>query len=86
MRSPVALSVGLLVWVSVKGRGRTHSTQRFDLTFDPLEFDLQFSVAMVAAVLASYHAFPYDLSLLVDSSRAFSVVNLRDRNYVASPL
>jgi hypothetical protein len=61
----VALSVGLLVWVSVKGRGRTHSTQRFDLTFDPLEFDLQFSVAMVAAVLASYHAFPYDLSLLV---------------------
>lgn len=56
----IALSIGLLVWVSVKGRSRTHSSQRFHL-----EFDLQFSLAMVAAVLASYHAFPYDLSLLV---------------------
>ncbi len=60
----IALSIGLLLWVSVKGRNRTHSSQRFDLTLD-LEFDLQFSLAMVAAVLASYHAFPYDLSLLV---------------------
>ena len=60
----IALSIGLLGWVSVKGRRRTHSSQRFDTQFDP-EFDLQFSVAMVAAVLASYHAFPYDLSLLV---------------------
>lgn len=61
----IALSIGLLVWVSVKGRSRTHSSQRFHLEFDLLEFDLQFSLAMVAAVLASYHAFPYDLSLLV---------------------
>ena|SRR5271170_5819733 len=60
----IALSIGLLVWVSVKGRSRTPSSRRLDMQFDP-EFDLQFSVAMVAAVLASYHAFPYDLSLLV---------------------
>jgi hypothetical protein len=52
----VALSICLVAWVIVKGRGRTHSSQ---------QFDLQFSLAMVAAVLASYHAFPYDLSLLV---------------------
>ena len=56
----IALSIGLLAWVNVKGRGRTHARQQFDL-----EFDLQFSLAMVAAVLASYHAFPYDLSLLM---------------------
>ncbi len=54
----IALSIALLVWVIVKGKNRAHSSQRFDL---------QYSVAMGAAVLASYHAFPYDLSLLVDS-------------------
>ncbi len=52
----ILLSVCLLVWVVVKGRGRTPSSG---------QFDLQFSLAMVTAVLASYHAFPYDLSLLV---------------------
>jgi hypothetical protein len=52
----VALSIALLVWVIVKGKNRAHSSQRFDL---------QYSVAMGAAVLASYHAFPYDLSLLL---------------------
>ena len=56
----IALSVGLLVWVIVKGRGRTSSSPR-----SGRDFDLRFSVAMVAAVLVSYHAFPYDLSLLV---------------------
>ncbi|MFZ0299687.1 MAG: glycosyltransferase family 87 protein [Candidatus Sulfotelmatobacter sp.] len=61
----IAVSIALLAWVCVKGRGRTHASQRFHLAFDHLAFDLQFSVAMVAAVLASYHAFPYDLSLLV---------------------
>ncbi|MGA7512301.1 MAG: glycosyltransferase family 87 protein [Candidatus Sulfotelmatobacter sp.] len=52
----IALSIALLVWVIVKGKNRAHSSQRFDL---------QYSVAMGAAVLASYHAFPYDLSLLL---------------------
>ncbi len=52
----IALSICLLLWVIVKGR-RTIASSR--------QFDLQFSLAMVAAVLASYHAFPYDLSLLV---------------------
>jgi hypothetical protein len=52
----IALSLGLLLWVIAKGWGRLHSSR---------QFDLQFSLAMVAAVLASYHAFPYDLSLLV---------------------
>ena len=56
----VALSIGLLVWIVVQGRGRTVSNKRFDA-----EFDLRYSLAMVAAVLVSYHAFPYDLSLLV---------------------
>jgi hypothetical protein len=56
----IALSVGLLVWVIVKGRGRTSSSPR-----SGRDFDLRFSVAMVTAVLVSYHAFPYDLSLLV---------------------
>lgn len=60
----IVLSVGLLVWVIVKGRGWTPSSQRFDRDFD-LDFDLRFSLAMVTAVLVSYHAFPYDLSLLV---------------------
>lgn len=60
----IAFSIGLLVWVIVKGRGRTPSSQRFERDFD-LDFDLRFSVAMVTAVLVSYHAFPYDLSLLV---------------------
>jgi Glycosyltransferase family 87 len=59
-----ALSIGLLAGVIVKGRGRIPSSRRSEPAFDP-EFDLRFSVAMVAAVLASYHAFPYDLSLLV---------------------
>ncbi|MGB8970575.1 MAG: hypothetical protein WCC16_17375, partial [Candidatus Sulfotelmatobacter sp.] len=61
----ITVSIGLLVWVIVKGRSQTHSSQRFHPEFNLQEFDLQFSVAMVAAVLASYHAFPYDLSLLV---------------------
>jgi len=52
----VALSICLLLWAIVKGRGHAPSSGHFDL---------QFSLAMVAAVLASYHAFPYDLSLLV---------------------
>ncbi|MFZ0587766.1 MAG: glycosyltransferase family 87 protein [Candidatus Sulfotelmatobacter sp.] len=52
----IALSIALLVWVILKGQNRAHSRQRFDL---------QYSLAMVAAVLASYHAFPYDLSLLL---------------------
>ena len=52
----IVLSICLLLWVIVKGRGRTGSSG---------QFNLQFSLAMVAAVLASYHAFPYDLSLLV---------------------
>jgi hypothetical protein len=52
----IALSVGLLVWVVAKGWHRVDSSQ---------QFDLKFSLAMVAAVLVSYHAFPYDLSLLV---------------------
>jgi Glycosyltransferase family 87 len=60
----IAFSIGLLVWVIVKGRGRTPSSQRFERDFD-LDFDLRFSVAMVTAVLVSYHAFPYDLILLV---------------------
>jgi Glycosyltransferase family 87 len=52
----IALSLCLVLWVIVKGRSPTQSSR---------QFDLQFSLAMVAAVLASYHAFPYDLSLLV---------------------
>jgi hypothetical protein len=60
----IALSLGLLGWVIVKGRGRASSSQRSQLNFD-LDFDLRFSVATVAVLLVSYHAFPYDLSLLV---------------------
>jgi Glycosyltransferase family 87 len=52
----VTLSICMLLGVIIKGRDRTPSSR---------QFDLQFSLAMVAAVLASYHAFPYDLSLLV---------------------
>jgi Glycosyltransferase family 87 len=52
----IALSLCLLAWAIMKGRGSMLSGR---------QFDLQFSLAMVAAVLASYHAFPYDLSLLV---------------------
>jgi hypothetical protein len=60
----IGFSVGLLVWVIARARSRRASGEPSDPALDP-EFDLQFSAAMVAAVLISYHAFPYDLSLLV---------------------
>lgn len=52
----IALSVGILAWVIVAGR----SQQNLDH-----QFDLQFSLATVATVLVSYHAYAYDLIILV---------------------
>lgn len=51
----VALSLCLLLWVVVSGRSQEPSSQGFDL---------RFSLATVATVLLSYHAYAYDLSIL----------------------
>jgi Glycosyltransferase family 87 len=54
----IALSLGLLVWVIavVVVRGQKPL---------PYKLDLQFSVATVATVLVCYHAYAYDLSILI---------------------
>lgn len=51
----IALSLGVLAWIIAAGRG-----QNF-----PGKFDLQFSLATVATVLVCYHAYAYDLIVLV---------------------
>ena len=52
----IAVSFGLLLWVSAAGRGRKPF---------PYAFDLQFSLATVATLLVCYHAYAYDLSILI---------------------
>jgi hypothetical protein len=51
----IALSLGVLLWVIAAGRGQEESGR---------EFDLRFSLATVATVVISYHAFAFDLILL----------------------
>jgi hypothetical protein len=50
----LAVSIALLVWVSTKWRERPPGA----------EWDLGFALSVVATVLASYHGYVYDLSLL----------------------
>jgi hypothetical protein len=45
------ISIGLIVFASSKWRGR--------------DFDLAFALAMITTILVGYHAFAYDLSLLL---------------------
>lgn len=52
----IALSLCLALWVVVSGRCQEQSNH---------QFDLRFSLATVTTVLVSYHAYAYDLSLLV---------------------
>jgi hypothetical protein len=57
------LSAGLLIWVWVRGRGKNRGKN--NEVEQGRAADLIFCQAMIASLLVSYHAFAYDLSLLL---------------------
>lgn len=53
------LSAGLMVWVSMRGRDKNNGASEGRIA------DLIFCQAVIVSLLVSYHAFAYDLSLLL---------------------